>query len=61
MGRHSKPDPGEVPQTISDDEWWRIQKGAASVLPVIEGPWTDPKASATMRAWRSARENAGSN
>lgn len=61
MGRHSKPDPDEVPQTITDDQWERIRKGAARVIPVIETPWTDPKASATLRAWRSARDNAGSN
>ena len=61
MGKHSKPDPNGVPQTITDDQWWRIQTGAARVLPVVEGPWTDPKASATLAAWRSARDNAGSN
>jgi hypothetical protein len=51
----------DVPETISDDEWWRIQKGAAKVIPLIEGPWSDPKATKTARLWREARTQRGSN
>jgi hypothetical protein len=51
----------DVPETVSDGTWTRIQEGAGRQLPVIDGPWADPKARATLRAWKSARENAGHN
>jgi hypothetical protein len=61
MGRHSKPNPSEVPQTITDDQWERIQRGAPKVVPVIETPWSDPGKVAKLHTWRTARDNAGSN
>ena len=51
----------DVPETITDDTWTRIQKGAAKKMPVIDGPWVDPKARATMSAWKAARDNAAQN
>jgi hypothetical protein len=51
----------EVPQTISDDDWWRIQKGAARVIPAVDGPWVDPHAAKTKRLWHEARNKKESN
>jgi len=51
----------DVPQTIDDKTWDRITRGAARQMPVIDGPWVDPKARATMRAWKAAVKNAEHN
>jgi hypothetical protein len=49
-----------VPQTISDDDWYRIQVGVAKAIPVIDGPWVDPAGLKLKRLWtltRALREN----
>jgi hypothetical protein len=60
MGWFGKDEP-KVPETISDDKWWQIQKGAARAVPLIDGPWVDKKAAATKSAWKSARSKAADN
>jgi hypothetical protein len=49
------------PDTISDDKWWQIQKGAAKVTPAIDGPWVDAKTTRRMEGHRSAKQNAKHN
>jgi hypothetical protein len=51
----------DVPETVSDDTWTRIQKGAAKAVPLIDGPWVDPKARAKGAAWEATRKNADQN
>jgi hypothetical protein len=40
--------------TISDDEWQRIQEETAKVTPVIDGPWVDPNTTRRTSAWKAA-------
>ena len=45
----------EVIQTISDEQWERIEHGAARVMRVVDGPWVDPAVRAVARNWAAAR------
>jgi hypothetical protein len=49
------------PDTISDKEWARIQKGAAKSTPAIDGPWVDAKTTRRTEGLRSAKQNAKHN
>jgi hypothetical protein len=51
----------DVPQTIDDRTWTRIQKGAAKEIPAFDGPWMTPQARAKVRAWTAAAQKAGQN
>jgi hypothetical protein len=51
----------DVPETVSNATWARVQRGAAKAVPLIDGPWVDPKARATGNAWKTARANARQN
>ncbi len=51
----------DVPETIDDDTWWRIQKGTASQIPLIDGPWVDPAAASKKERMMQARECAADN
>lgn len=53
-----KPTP---PNTVSDDQWWQLQKAAAKAVPLIEGPWCDPAALAKKHAWEAAPGHADDN
>ena len=61
MGWFGSSNEPEVPNTVSDGKWWRVRKAAAGEVPLIDGPWVDPKAAAKKRAWNDARDNAVSN
>ena len=60
MGLFSSKEP-EVPETISDDRWWHIQKSVAKATPVIDGPWVDPETTRRTNAWKAARGKAADN
>jgi hypothetical protein len=45
----------EVMQTISDEEWERIEHGAARVMRMVDGPWASPAVRAVARNWAAAR------
>jgi hypothetical protein len=55
----SKPKRTDVPETITDEQWEQVQRGAAKQLPAFPVPW-DPR-SAKVTRLNQVRDNAASN
>lgn len=51
----------DVPETVTDDTWTRLRRGAAREVPLILTDKTSPAAVRKLANWTAAAENARHN